>query len=55
VTLLLLTSLGIYVQSRLSSQGARFANRHRQGLSAAHHRPRRWRYVTATISFSISS
>ena len=40
VTLLLLTSLGIYVQSRLSSQGGRFCDRHRQGLSTAHHRPR---------------
>ena len=40
VTLLLLTSLGIYVQSRLSSQGGAVCDRHRQGLSAAHHRPR---------------
>ena len=49
VTLLLLTSLGIYVQSRLSSQGGRFATVTGKGF-----RPRtidlgRWRYVTAAI------
>ena len=49
VTLLLLTSLGIYVQSRLSSQGARFATVTGKGF-----RPRtidlgRWRYLTAAI------
>ena len=49
VTLLLLTSLGIYVQSRLSRQGARFATVTGKGF-----RPRtidlgRWRYLTAAI------
>src|ERR1700716_361702 len=49
VTLLLLTSLGIYVQSRLSSQGGRFATVTGKGF-----RPRtidlgRWRYLTAAI------
>jgi iron(III) transport system permease protein len=49
VTLLLLTSLGIYAQSRLSSQGARFTTVTGKGF-----RPRtidlgRWRYVTAAI------
>ena len=49
VTLLLLTSLGIYAQSRLSSQGARFSTVTGKGF-----RPRtidlgRWRYVTAAI------
>jgi iron(III) transport system permease protein len=49
VTLLLLTSLGIYAQSRLSSQGARFSTVTGKGF-----RPRtidlgRWRYLTATI------
>jgi iron(III) transport system permease protein len=47
VTLLLLTSLGIYAQARLSSQGARFATVTGKGF-----RPRtidlgKWRYVTA--------
>src|SRR5712671_4136845 len=49
VTLLLLTSIGIYAQSRLSSQGARFSTVTGKGF-----RPRtidlgRWRYLTATI------
>src|SRR6188474_129669 len=49
VTLLLLTSLGIYVQSRLSRQGSRFATITGKGF-----RPRtidlgRWRYLTAAI------
>jgi iron(III) transport system permease protein len=49
VTLLLLTSLGIYAQSRLSGQGARFSTVTGKGF-----RPRtidlgRWRYVTAAI------
>src|ERR1700738_4913610 len=49
VTLLLLTSLGIYAQSRLSSQGARYSTVTGKGF-----RPRtidlgRWRYVTAAI------
>ena len=49
VTLLLLTSLGIYVQSRLSRQGGRFATVTGKGF-----RPRtidlgRWRYLTAAI------
>ena len=49
MTLLLLTSLGIYAQSRLSSQGARFSTVTGKGF-----RPRtidlgRWRYLTATI------
>src|SRR5919197_506732 len=49
VTLLLLTSLGIYAQSRLSRQGTRFTTVTRKGF-----RPRtidlgRWRYVTAAI------
>jgi iron(III) transport system permease protein len=49
VTLLLLTSLGIYVQSRLSRQGSRFATVTGKGF-----RPRtidlgRWRYLTAAI------
>src|SRR5258707_6171408 len=49
VTLLLITSLGIYAQSRLSSQGARFSTITGKGF-----RPRtidlgRWRYLTATI------
>ncbi len=49
VTLLLLTSLGIYAQSRLSSQGARFSTVTGKGF-----RPRtidlgRWRYLTAAI------
>src|SRR4029077_20931016 len=47
--LLLLTSLGIYVQSRLSRQGSRFATVTGKGF-----RPRtidlgRWRYLTAAI------
>ena len=46
VTLLLITSLGIYAQSRLSSQGARFSTVTGKGF-----RPRtidlgRWRYLT---------
>jgi iron(III) transport system permease protein len=49
ITLLVLTSLGIYVQSRLSSQGGRFATITGKGF-----RPRtidlgRWRYVTAAL------
>jgi iron(III) transport system permease protein len=49
VTLLLLTSLGIYAQSRLSSQGSRFATVTGKGF-----RPRTidlgaWRYVTAGL------
>jgi iron(III) transport system permease protein len=49
VTLLLLTSLGIYAQSRLSRQGARFSTVTGKGF-----RPRtidlgRWRYLTAAI------
>jgi hypothetical protein len=49
VTLLLLTSLGIYVQSRLSRQGARFSTVTGKGF-----RPRtidlgRWRYLTTAI------
>src|SRR6188474_2432732 len=49
VTLLLLTSLGIYAQSRLSCQGGRFATVTGKGF-----RPRtidlgRWRYLTAAI------
>jgi iron(III) transport system permease protein len=49
VTLLLLTSLGIYAQSRLSSQGGRFATVTGKGF-----RPRTidlgaWRYVTAGL------
>jgi iron(III) transport system permease protein len=47
VTLLLITSVGIYLQSRLSRQGSRFATVTGKGF-----RPRtidlgRWRYVTA--------
>jgi iron(III) transport system permease protein len=49
VTLLLITSLGIYAQSRLSREGSRFATVTGKGF-----RPRtidlgRWRYVTAAI------
>jgi len=49
VTLLFITSLGIYAQSRLSSQGGRFSTITGKGF-----RPRtidlgRWRYLTATI------
>jgi iron(III) transport system permease protein len=49
VTLLLMTSVGIYLQSRLSSQGARFATVTGKGF-----RPRtidlgRWRYLTAGL------
>jgi iron(III) transport system permease protein len=49
VTLLLLTSLGIYAQSRLSRQGTRFATVTGKGF-----RPRtidlgKWRYFTAAI------
>ena len=49
VTLLLLTSLGIYAQSRLSQQGSRYATVTGKGF-----RPRtidlgRWRYLTAAI------
>ena len=49
ITLLLVTSLGIYAQSRLSSQGARFSTITGKGF-----RPRTidlggWRYLTATI------
>ena len=49
VTLLVLTSLGIYAQSRLSSQGARFST-----VTGKGYRPRtidlgRWRYLTAAI------
>jgi iron(III) transport system permease protein len=49
VTLLLMTSVGIYLQSRLGSHGARFATVTGKGF-----RPRtidlgRWRYVTAAL------
>ena len=49
VTLLLITSVGIYLQSRLSRQGARYATVTGKGF-----RPRtidlgRWRYVTAAL------
>ena len=49
VTLLLLTSLGVYAQSRLSQQGSRYATVTGKGF-----RPRtidlgRWRYFTAAI------
>ncbi len=49
VTLLLITSLGIYAQSRLSSQGSRYSTVTGKGF-----RPRtidlgRWRYLTAAI------
>jgi iron(III) transport system permease protein len=49
VTLLLITSLGIYAQSRLAREGSRFATVTGKGF-----RPRtidlgRWRYVTAAI------
>jgi len=49
VTLLLITSLGIYAQSRLSSQGAKFSTVTGKGF-----RPRtidlgKWRYLTAAI------
>jgi iron(III) transport system permease protein len=49
VTLLLITSLGVYAQSRLSSQGARFSTVTGKGF-----RPRtidlgKWRYFTAAI------
>jgi iron(III) transport system permease protein len=49
VTLLLLTSIGIYAQSRLSQQGSRYATVTGKGF-----RPRtidlgRWRYLTAVI------
>lgn len=49
VTLLLITSLGIYAQSRLSREGSRFATVTGKGF-----RPRtidlgRWRYATAAI------
>src|SRR5262249_9477885 len=49
VTLLLITSLGIYAQSRLSRQGGRFSTITGKGF-----RPRtidlgRWRYLTATV------
>jgi len=49
VTLLLMTSVGIYLHSRLSSQGARFATVTGKGF-----RPRTidlggWRYVTAAL------
>jgi iron(III) transport system permease protein len=49
VTLLLITSLGIYAQSRLSSQGSRFSTVTGKGF-----RPRtidlgKWRYLTAAI------
>src|ERR687888_554296 len=49
VTLLLITSLGIYAQSRLSRQGGRFSTVTGKGF-----RPRtidlgHWRYLTATI------
>src|SRR6267154_1956410 len=49
VTLLLMTSVGIYLQSRLSSQGSRFSTVTGKGF-----RPRtidlgRWRYLTAAI------
>jgi iron(III) transport system permease protein len=49
VTLLLMTSIGIYLHSRLSSQGARFATVTGKGF-----RPRTidlggWRYVTAAL------
>jgi iron(III) transport system permease protein len=49
VTLLLITSLGIYAQSRLASQGARFSTVTGKGF-----RPRtidlgKWRYLTAAI------
>ena len=49
ITLLLITSLGIYAQSRLSSQGARFSTVTGKGF-----RPRtidlgKWRYFTASL------
>jgi iron(III) transport system permease protein len=49
ITLLLITSVGIYLQSRLSSQGSRYSTVTGKGF-----RPRvvdigRWRYVTAAI------
>ena len=40
VTLLLITSVGIYMQSRLSSQGSQILDRDRQGLPPAHDGPR---------------
>jgi iron(III) transport system permease protein len=51
VTLLLMTSVGIYLQSRLGSHGARFATVTGKGF-----RPRtidlgRWRYLTAALFF----
>ena len=55
VTLLLVTSLGIYAQARLSSQGAKFATVTGKGF-----RPRtidlgNWRYLTASCSSSCTS
>ncbi len=49
VTLLLMTSVGIYMQSRLSSQGSKFSTVTGKGF-----RPRtmdlgRWRYLTASL------
>jgi iron(III) transport system permease protein len=49
VTLLLITSIGIYMQSRLSSQGGKFST-----VTGKGYRPRmmdlgRWRYLTAGI------
>jgi iron(III) transport system permease protein len=49
ITLLLITSVGIYLQSRLSSQGSRFSTVTGKGF-----RPRTidlgpWRYLTATL------
>jgi iron(III) transport system permease protein len=49
VTLLLLTSLGIYAQSRLSSQGARFSTVTGKGFRTRTIDLGRWRYVTAAI------
>jgi iron(III) transport system permease protein len=49
VTLLLLTSLGIYAQSRLSSQGARFTTVTGKGFRTRTIDLGRWRYVTAAI------
>ena len=56
ITLLLITSLGIYAQSRLAGQGTRYSDRDRQGLPPAHHRPRPLALSHARrCSFSISS
>src|SRR5262249_56074192 len=49
VTLLLLTSLGVYAQSRLSSQGARFSTVTAKGFRPRTIDPGRWRDLTAPI------